>query len=101
MKRLSEREMADAVELARQKVENWAEENSHYTLPHKAVLQMAAEPPAETLALIAEHRLTLQPAATGWLVTKFGADRSILQQEDGPTIGDAVRACVARMKERP
>jgi hypothetical protein len=57
--------------------------------------------PSETLALMAEHRLYLAPSMDGgWLangVPNFGQQP---QRFHGPTIGDAVRACVARIKER-
>jgi hypothetical protein len=57
--------------------------------------------PSETLALIAEHRLTLAPHNGGWWVTPPD-DAALLvddRAEYGATIGDAVRACVARIKE--
>ncbi len=56
--------------------------------------------PSETLALIAEHRLSLRPLApgevgggyTGWLVS------SGTVQGCCATIADAVRACVSKLK---
>jgi hypothetical protein len=51
---------------------------------------------AETLALIAEHRLTVGPETPGWCADSPG-DRI---GEYGPTIGDAVRACVARIRAK-
>jgi hypothetical protein len=51
---------------------------------------------SDTLALIAEHRLTLKPSVIQgeWL-----AFRSLDYNSEatGSTIGDAVRACVARI----
>jgi hypothetical protein len=53
--------------------------------------------PFETLALIAERRLRLTPLAArdGWTCDVPGGTYSA----EGPTIGDAVRACVARIRE--
>ncbi len=59
--------------------------------------------PSETLALIAEYRLTVGPAdggrfhETGWAADPQPGGTHTLGA-DGPTIGDAVRACVARIK---
>ncbi len=58
----------------------------------------------ETLALIAEHRLTLAPVGPAWLatadkVTTIGQRIGLRHSEaSGPTIGDAVRACVERIR---
>ncbi len=58
----------------------------------------------ETLALIAEHRLTLVPVGPSWLatadkVTTLGQKIGLRHSEaTGPTIGDAVRACVERIR---
>jgi hypothetical protein len=57
--------------------------------------------PYETLALIAEHRLTVEPHPEPGYV---GMDCWRARVGDrlpaiGATIGDAVRACVARIKE--
>jgi hypothetical protein len=51
---------------------------------------------AETLALIAEHGLRLVPEMFGeWFVAQeYGGDA----HGRGATIGDAVRACVAKIK---
>lgn len=50
--------------------------------------------PSETLALIEEYRLTLEPVALGG----WHAKATEYAGEWGPTIGDAVRACVQRIE---
>ncbi len=63
--------------------------------------------PSETLALIAEHRLAYWPWGNGWVATNAYEMHSPREGEvsfrydhcgEGPTIDDAVRACVARAK---
>lgn len=52
--------------------------------------------PTETLALIAEHQLTVMPhEKDGWWLSgqRFGPHSA-----DGPTIADAVRAAVSRIR---
>jgi hypothetical protein len=51
--------------------------------------------PSVTLALIAEHRLSLEPYGRRWRC--FSDEGPTMAA--GDTIGDAVRACVARIKE--
>jgi hypothetical protein len=79
----------------------------------------AVSDPSETLALIAEHRLSLEhgPEGTGWRAMKIAEpdftmlgcscgrfyagqrdEDEVSHWADGPTIGHAVRACVARIK---
>lgn len=53
--------------------------------------------PSETLALIAEHRLNLEARGDGTWAASRQHSGTVLAY--GPTIGDAVRACVARIKE--
>ncbi len=67
--------------------------------------------PSETLALIAEHRLTLVPQTGGlWLALPAGTatvrDSFTIERDEwdacaggGSTIGDAVRECVQRIRE--
>jgi hypothetical protein len=52
----------------------------------------------ETLALISEHRLHLTPMMDGGWRAQF--PRKILAQPfgEGPTIGEAVLACVSKLK---
>jgi hypothetical protein len=60
--------------------------------------------PTETLALIAEHELHVRPTyhgqrkPTGWMATRYDS-HVIAAEAKGATIGDAVRACVARIRE--
>ncbi len=67
----------------------------------------AVSDPSETLALIAEHRLAYWPWGNGWVATNAYEMHSPREGEvsfrydhcgEGPTIDDAVRACVARAK---
>jgi hypothetical protein len=68
--------------------------------PHNGYDAHSGQPvadPTETLALMAEHRLTVGPrteAGPGWC-----ANAPVGLLAVGHTIGDAVRACVARIKE--
>jgi hypothetical protein len=81
----------------------------------EALAEMRDHPHSETLALIAEHRLTVIPFGSDWaaadtrngaLATFAGASGGTIEMlhydhlGEGPTIGDAVRACVQRIKER-
>jgi hypothetical protein len=50
--------------------------------------------PTETLALIAEYRLRLYPYDGGWVADTPAS----VYSAEGPTIGDAVRACVSRIR---
>lgn len=56
--------------------------------------------PSETLALIAEYRLTVAPHNGGWWVTPPDDPKLLVddRSEFGATIGDAVRACVERIE---
>jgi hypothetical protein len=51
--------------------------------------------PSETLALIAEHRLNLEARGDGTWAASRQHSGTVLAY--GPTIGDAVRACVERI----
>lgn len=53
--------------------------------------------PAETLALIEQHRLTVTPEGDGWYVRPTAV--SLAGGRFAMTIGEAVRTCVARIKE--
>jgi hypothetical protein len=89
--------------------ETLAEENRHkiltqcgpprdgYTLEQEILAQheeQAAE--LETLALIAEFRLTVGPEGDGWWVAVAGNET--VESFVGPTIADAVRECVSRIR---
>jgi hypothetical protein len=82
--------------------------------------QVPVADPSETLALIAEHRLSLEhgPDGTGWRAMKIAEpdftmlgcscgrfyvgerrdEDEVSHWADGPTIGDAVRTCVAKIR---
>lgn len=51
--------------------------------------------PSETLALIAEHQITLCPIGGGVWQARASGHIYVAEQ---PTIGDAVRACVAKIR---
>jgi hypothetical protein len=86
---------------------------SLHSCPERTRAVTPADQALETLALIAEHRLTVIPFGSDWaaadtrngaLATFAGASGGTIEMlhydhlGEGPTIGDAVRACVARIK---
>jgi hypothetical protein len=58
--------------------------------------------PSETLALMAQHVHKLERLGTwGWQAfgdLRWSDSQMVVARGDGPTIGDAVRACVERIK---
>jgi hypothetical protein len=58
--------------------------------------------PSETLALMAQHVHKLERLGTwGWQAfgdLRWSDSQMVVARGDGPTIGDAVRACVAKLK---
>jgi hypothetical protein len=66
-------------------------------IPEAARTPRPVSDPSETLALISEHRLTVRPRGPreqGWLADEtYGANNAV-----GSTIGEAVRACVERIR---
>jgi hypothetical protein len=67
-------------------------------LMERGLIPSPADKALETLALIEEHGLTLEPEDGGWLAYKSSdLDGGAM----GRTIGDAVRAVVARIKSAP
>lgn len=76
-----------------------AHENSCPKYGISAPVNPPVSDPSETLALIAEHKPTLRwiEVAERWhAVAGYGSSQA---EGFGSTIGDAVRACVARIKE--
>jgi hypothetical protein len=104
-----DRPLADPTETLALALANDAAENRHkiltqcgpprdgYTLEQEILAQheeQAAE--LETLALIAEFRLTVGPEGDGWWVAVAGNET--VESFVGPTIADAVRECVSRIR---
>lgn len=83
------------------------EECRLWTEPQSRCYSFLSGEDSETLALIAEHRLTPLNLGDKWFVMRVtesyypreGDIRLRFEQcAEGPTIGEAVRACVARIR---
>lgn len=109
----NDRPAADEQEKYEFDVKTWGKAFADELQRRLKVLDPATErpvsDPSETLALIAEHRLTPLWTGSEWMVVQvtemyYPREGDIRLRFDhhagGATIGDAVRACVQRIREQ-